>query len=73
MRLITLTAAAWLLALSACGESGSSAADLAAEAEADRLDSIDQLLETQLDSVAADAAALEMALDSLDVLFPEGE
>lgn len=59
--------------LFACGPSGPSEADLAAEAEADRLDSLSQVLEATANEIVEDAEALQAALDSLAILFPEEE
>jgi hypothetical protein len=60
-----------LLFFTACGESGPSEADLAAEAEADSIEAISQELESSVEAVEATADELMDALDSLTVLFPE--
>lgn len=57
----------------ACGDSGPTEAELKAEAEVARLDSINQVLETSIDEMEEDAGELENALDELDDLFPEEE
>ena len=62
-----------LFVVSACGSSTPSEADLQAEAEADQLDSITQVIETTMEEVENDTDELKAALDSLDILFPEEE
>lgn len=57
----------------ACGSSGPSEAELAAEAEANRLDSLNQILKETAEEMDKDASALEAALDSLTLFFPEEE
>jgi hypothetical protein len=70
----TLSFIAMLLLFSfftACGDSGPTEAELEAEAEVVRLDSINQLLETSIMEMEGDAEDLKDALDELDDLFPE--
>jgi len=55
----------------ACGESAPSEADLAAEAEAERIEAINEDIVTSVETVEATADELVEALDSLDLLFPE--
>ncbi len=62
----------FLLFLYGC-TSGPSEADLQAEREADQLDSATQVIETVTQELQENAAALNSALDSLDVYFPEEE
>ena len=57
----------------ACGPSGPSEADLQAEAEADRIDSLNQVLENVTEEVSTSADSLAAALEALDELFPEEE
>lgn len=71
--LTTLLLASLFLLVNACGEPGPSEADLAAEAEAERIDSINQELEASVETVEATAEELIDALDSLTVFFPEEE
>ena len=59
------------LALMACSNDAPSAAELAAQAEVARLDSINQLLEASIKEVEQDAKELKEALKELDELFPE--
>ena len=60
-----------LLFFTACGETGPSEADLAAEAEADSIEAINQELESSVEAVETTADELMDALDSPTVLFPE--
>jgi predicted small lipoprotein YifL len=62
-----------LLSFTACGESGPTEAELQAEAEVARLDSINQLLETSIIEMEEDADDLNDALKELDELFPEDQ
>lgn len=61
------------IGLWACGASGPSEADLQAEAEATRLDSINQAIDASVEELETDAARLEESLNELDELFPEDE
>jgi len=67
----TLLFGGLLLLFTACGETGPSEADLAAEAEADSIEAINQELETSVEAVETTADELVNALDSLTILFPE--
>lgn len=60
-----------LLFFTACGETGPSEVDLAAEAEADSIEAINQEIESSVEAVETTADELLDALDSLTVLFPE--
>ena len=68
-----------LLALScavgpwACGPDGPSQADLQAEAEAVRLDSVNQVIDASVEELETDLNQLEESLRELDELFPEEE
>lgn len=72
-KLMFLLPALLLLGLWACGPSGPSEADLKAEAEAERLDSLSQVIEISLEEVDENTKELKDALEELDELFPEGE
>jgi predicted small lipoprotein YifL len=69
--LITSLLASLLLLLTACGESGPSEADLAAETEADQIEAVNQEIATSVETVEITADELVDALDSLELLFPE--
>jgi predicted small lipoprotein YifL len=74
MKLLSpLLLAGLFLVLTACGESGPSEADLAAEVEADRLEAINQELEVSVEAVETTSDELVDALDSLTVLFSEDQ
>jgi len=57
----------------ACGNDTAKEAEAQAEAEAQRLDSISQEIETSVEAVETNVVELQSALDSLDALFPEEE
>lgn len=59
------------LFVSACGDTGPTEAELAAEAEADSLEAVNQAIDASVEEVEMKAEELIDALDSLDVLFPE--
>jgi hypothetical protein len=67
----TLLFGGFLLFFTACGESGPSEADLAAEAEAENIEAITQELESSAEAVETTVDELIEALDSLTLLFPE--
>ena len=71
--LSSVTMVLLLFILAACGSDAPSEAQLKAEAEVARLDSINQLLETSIKEVEGDAKELKDALEELDELFPEEE
>lgn len=72
MKLLSpLLLAGLCLLFTACGEAGPSEADLAAEAEAERLESSTQELEVSVEDLETKADELVDALDSLMILFPE--
>jgi len=54
-----------------CGGDKPSTEDLAAEAEAERIEAAAAALENSIEGVEASAEELINALDSLEVLFPE--
>ena len=60
-----------IFGLWACGPSGPSEADLQAEAEAARLDSLSQVIEVSVEEVDENTKELKEALEELDELFPE--
>ena len=70
---IVLFGALLLAAAVACGDNGPTEEELAAEAEAARLDSLSQVMESSADAIEANQSALEAALDSMDALIPEEE
>ena len=67
----TLLISSIFLLFAACGESGPSEADLAAEAEAERIEALNEDISTSVEKVESTADELVDALDSLDLLFPE--
>lgn len=69
--LTTLLTASIFLLFTACGESGPSEADLAAEAEAERIEALNEDISTSVEKIESTADELVDALDSLDLLFPE--
>lgn len=69
--LSTLLLAGLFLLFTACGEAGPSEADLAAEAEAESIEAVNQEIELSVEAVETTADELMDALDSLTVLFPE--
>lgn len=72
MKLLTTSLLAGLcLLFTACGPSGPSEADSAAEAEAIRLEVLSQEIDSSAEKVETTAEELMEALDSLDILFPE--
>ncbi len=70
-RLTTILCGGLFLLFTACGESGPSEAELAADAEAARVEALNEDLETSVEDVEEAADELVDALDSLDILFPE--
>lgn len=72
MKLLTISLISSLFLLfTACGESGPSEADLAAEAEAESIEIFNEDLSTSVEKIESTADELVEALDSLDLLFPE--
>lgn len=72
MRLLTTALTVTLLSLLfACGDAGPSEAELAAEAEVERLETANQAIDASIEEVEVKADELIDALDSLDILFPE--
>lgn len=68
---ISLTLLLVTLFFWSCGGDKPSAEDLAAEAEAERMEAAAAALENSIEGVEASAEELINALDSLEVLFPE--
>lgn len=62
-----------ILAFTACGGDKPSTEDLAAEAEAERIEAVTIDINTSVEAVENSADELIDALDSLDILFPETE
>lgn len=69
--LITSLMTSILLLFIACGEPSPSEADLAAEAEAERIEALNEDVSTSVEKIESTADELVDALDSLDLLFPE--
>ncbi|MFT7121349.1 MAG: hypothetical protein ACJAZ9_001527 [Neolewinella sp.] len=62
-----------ILSFTACGDEKPSTEDLAAEAEAERIEAVTIDINTSVEAVENSADELIDALDSLDILFPETE
>ena len=72
MRLLTMALPVLLcLFVFSCGDAGPTEAELAAEAEADSLETVNDAIDASIEEVEAKAEELIDALDSLDILFPE--